>query len=125
MKKTISICLFGIFSLLCIGGIFQPWSAKEEDSEQRELAQQEAELVTEQETEHQAMESMSIQKAYSYYIFELDGWLAVYGKDGQTLLFETNIRFESLEKEVQQRVLEGVGFADESELYDFLESYSS
>ena len=82
--------------------------AEEETAEPEELAQ-----------------SMSIQEPYAYLLREKDGFLAVYGQDGTTFLFETNIRMRSLDEEMQAKVEAGIPFADERELYDFLESYSS
>ena len=70
-------------------------------------------------------QSMSIQEPYAYLLREKDGFLAVYGQDGTTFLFETNIRMRSLDEEMQAKVEAGIPFADERELYDFLESYSS
>lgn len=119
MKKTISICFFAVFLLLYTFGLYLLWNPNEEE---KTKVQQ---IAVETETEQEAAESMNIQKAYVYRILEKDGRLVVYGAGSKEVLFETNIKASSLDEAMQERLREGIGFLTESELYDFLESYSS
>lgn len=121
MKKTISICFFTIvlFLLLYILGLYILWGRSGDGAKEEVQAEEETQESLE------FAESMSVKKPYSYRILEKDGKLAVYGADGEELLFETNIRMEELDRQIQKRVREGITFSTESELYDFLESYSS
>lgn len=45
--------------------------------------------------------------------------------DGKTVYMETGIRSENLSQKLQKQAENGIGFADEESLFDFLESYSS
>lgn len=121
MKKTISICLFaGILALFVIVSIV--WIGK---NSVKEAPAKLAAVETETEEPPASRESMSIKEPYEYMIHEKDGFLVVYESDGTTLLFETNIRTEKLDSSVLKRLEKGIPIADEMELYDFLESYSS
>lgn len=119
MKKTICICFFAAFFLLYVFGLYLLWKPQEENNVEPEP------IVAEAETEYSVEESMSIQTTYAYWIMEKDGRVIVCSADGKEILFETNIELKHLEKELQERIRGGIGFSDEGELYDFLESYSS
>ncbi len=125
MKKTISICLFAVSVLLCVVCLIRLYGAK--DTEQGEMRYKETRILIETETKEpeELAESMSIAEPYAYLIREKDGFLAVYGGDGETFLFETNIRMGSLSPVLQEKAAAGIPVMDEKELYDFLESYSS
>ncbi len=122
MKKTTGICLFLALLLACVTGLFFLYKPDRES-----LPEEPPQLMAEEETAEpeELAQSMSIQEPYAYLLREKDGFLAVYGQDGTTFLFETNIRMRSLDEEMQAKVEAGIPFADERELYDFLESYSS
>lgn len=121
MKKTISISLFvtilaaGLFTLVI-------FLLPETDEIPKEVRI--AETQTEEMPEEYA-ESMTINEPYEYLIKGKDGFLVVFQKDGKTLLFETNIRISNLDREVVDKLENGICFSTEKELYDFLESYSS
>lgn len=51
------------------------------------------------------------------------GWLFFTG--WKTVYMETGIRSENLSQKLQKQAENGIGFADEESLFDFLESYSS
>lgn len=121
MKKTISICIFFLIFILCVTGLIYLYLPK-----QNEIPK-EIHLAAEEATEEpkEAAESMSVQKPDAYIIKILDGMLVVYESDGETMLFGTNIRAVDLDDNTRKKAEEGIGFADEMELYDFLESYSS
>lgn len=63
--------------------------------------------------------------AFSYAMVEEDGYLTVYEKDLKTVFLYTGIPFSSLTEETKREVRQGKLFANEQELYAFLESYSS
>lgn len=65
------------------------------------------------------------QKVYTYYLGELEGYVAVYKSDQETLYEMTSIRVDSLPQELQEEIRLKKGLADEHELYSFLENYSS
>ena len=81
MKKTVVIC---IFCVLILGGIFfaghQIQNKKDENFSQTKDAVQSEEI---RKQEEQMTESMQIQEPYQYIMFERDGYLVVYEKDGK------------------------------------------
>ncbi|MCI5918643.1 MAG: hypothetical protein MRZ75_04820 [Roseburia sp.] len=123
MKKTVVIC---IFCVLILGGIlfagYQIQNEKDEkfyqtkDAVQNEEAKKQEEKMT---------ESMQIQEPYQYIMFERDGYLVVYEKDGKTVYFESHIPYDVLSKEQQEEVCSGKKFSSIEAVYDFLENYSS
>lgn len=62
---------------------------------------------------------------YMYYIKVVDGRLVVFENKNQSIFMETSIEFSTLSKELQEKIENGIFFQTESQLYDFLESYSS
>ncbi len=65
------------------------------------------------------------QKNSGYYLKDLNGYLAVYLQDGQTLYEYTNISVQELPKELQEEITSGKRIETTEELYGFLENYSS
>ena len=63
--------------------------------------------------------------AFSYAMVEEDGYITVYEKDLKTVFLYTGIPFSSLTEATKQEVRNGKLFANEQELFAFLESYSS
>ena len=61
----------------------------------------------------------------TYIIRTQDSRLVVFLPDGKTVYMETGIRSENLSQKLQKQAENGIGFADEESLFDFLESYSS
>lgn len=125
MKRMISICLFAAAVLICVICLIRLYGAG--DAQTEEVRYKETRILIETETTEpeELAESMSIREPYAYLIREKDDFLAVYGGDGITFLFETNIRLSSLDAAVQEKAVMGIPITDEKELYDFLESYSS
>lgn len=119
MKKTTAICLsVGVLAAsLCLLAVL--WPRNDEIPKEVLLAETETEDAAEY------TESMAVKEPYEYLLKSRDGFLVVYEKDGKTLLFETNIRTANLEEELLEKLEPGIGFSNERELYDFLESYSS
>lgn len=125
MKKGVSICFFvAVLLLLLLFLIFLKQESK--------VPKEEPEIVTEQrmvgnrdEETESLTESMQVVENEKYYLKETDGYLVVYHATTHEIYCETNIRFELLSPEMQDKIKEGISFQTEAELYDFLESYSS
>lgn len=60
-----------------------------------------------------------------YLLRELNGFVAVYLADGNTIYELTEIPLSDLPEELQQQIMEGKILSTEDELYGFLENYSS
>jgi hypothetical protein len=60
-----------------------------------------------------------------YIIFSEDGILVVYYADRTTVFFNSGVRADALPSDLQECLLSGISFANEAELYEFLENYSS
>lgn len=120
MRKGISICFFtAIIILLFLLLILQNKEKQPpeiSDTQLYETAETEAEPLT---------ESMQIVKNEKYYLKESDGYLTVYESRTDKIYCETNIKMELLSPEIQKKIIDGIFFQTEAELYDFLESYSS
>lgn len=65
------------------------------------------------------------QKNEGYYLKELNGYVAVYLSDKETLYELTEISLNGLPKEVQEKVRIGKFVKTMREVYGFLENYSS
>lgn len=65
------------------------------------------------------------QKNEGYYLKELQGYVAVYFSDNETLYELTEISVAELPKEVQEELRTGKFLKTMRELYGFLENYSS
>lgn len=61
----------------------------------------------------------------SYCIKNDSGMLSVYNGAASEKYFDTGVYFEELPDEVKNKVTNGLYFFNETDLYDFLESYSS
>lgn len=125
MKKGISICFFVAVLLLLL--LFLVFVKQEKD-----VPKDEPEIVTEERIVGKAegeteplTESMHVVENEKYYLKENDGYLAVYHAATDEIYCETNIKFELLSAEMQEKIRKGISFQTEAELYDFLESYSS
>ena len=61
----------------------------------------------------------------SYYLKELQGYVAVYLQDGTTLYEITDLSVDDLPNEVKTELENGIYMNSAEELYGFLENYSS
>ena len=62
---------------------------------------------------------------YNYYMVLEDGYLTVYKQDKTTVFLETGIREDELDETDRAQLLQGVGVKNISELYRYLEGYTS
>lgn len=67
----------------------------------------------------------NVEKNAEYLLKELNGYVIVYLGDEKTVYEVTEISIVELPKEVQTKIQEGITFYSISELYAFLENYSS
>ena len=122
MKRKYSICIF-VAALLVISGLLiwfgmTDWGGSNEEQTKTQEEWQES-------TEENAIYSGKTQESYAYIIFDVDGHLLVYYSDNTTVFFDTGILSHSLSEEMRKQLTYGIRFADEDELYEFLENYSS
>jgi len=64
-------------------------------------------------------------KEAGYIILDSDGYVAVYYSDRKTVYEYTSIKVDILPADVQEELKKGIVVANISELYGFLENYSS
>ena len=60
-----------------------------------------------------------------YWIKEKDGYMIVYYGDGEKVYEYTSILIEELPEEIQEQIHQGIYVEAQSEVYGFLENYSS
>ncbi len=119
MKRKISISIL----LFCFVGVigFFAWNFVSGEKEE----QPSTENRMETETEENIVVSSTTEEPYKYIILEDAGRLSVYLSDNVTLFMNTGISVRALTEPLQKELKEGLRFQTETELYDFLESYSS
>jgi len=93
---------------------------------------QEREAEEEEEKEEERTETAAAPDALeveqgdvSYYLIEEFGYVNIYLSDKETLYENTGIAIGLLPEELQREICLGKAIANEQELYDFLENYSS
>lgn len=126
MKKY-SIGLFVLFigCVALIGAAYQfsfQYSKKQAE-EQARMKQEIMESVKEEEDAVAAEGSVS--KEEVFYLKNLNGFVAVYKADKETIYEYTNIVVEDLPEDVRQEIQEGKEIRTVEKLYGFLENYSS
>ena len=122
MKRKYSICIFAAV-LLAVSGILVWFGTAGRGGSDKEQTKTQEEW--QENTEENAIYSGKTQESYEYIIFDVDGHLLVYYSDNTTVFFDTGILSHSLSEEMQKQLTYGIRFADEDELYEFLENYSS
>lgn len=126
MKKY-SIGLFVLFlgCVALIGAAYQfsfQYSKKQAEEEAR-LKQEIMGSVKEEEDAVAAEGNVS--KGEVFYLMDLNGFVAVYKADKETIYEYTNIVVEDLPEDVRQEIQEGKEIRSAEKLYGFLENYSS
>lgn len=90
---------------------------------------EQARLLAEEELKQQKEQSISTQgnaeKSECFYLKELNGFVAVYQNDKNTVYEYTNIRVADLPDELQREIQSGKKIESTEKLYGFLENYSS
>ena len=115
MNQKTGICILLCLVLLLVFGI---WYQKRGVENTKNTQEQYA-----SETEHTVLTGTPYKETENAYIIRTqDSRLVVFLK---TIYMETGIRSENLSQKLQKQAENGIGFADEESLFDFLESYSS
>jgi hypothetical protein len=117
------ICYFVVCMTIICGVAFYAGGLAQEKKE-TPMPEAVSEAATEIQEEATA-ESMMLQKKEGFLILEKEHRLVVYDSYAEELLFETNILYRDLPEAVQKAADLGIYLANEQELFDFLESYSS
>lgn len=81
--------------------------------------------VTESVESSESVRSVETDIVYNYYLVLEDGVLVVYKKDKTTIFLETGIEVENLDETERVRLTQGIGITNISELYRYLEGYTS
>ena len=79
----------------------------------------------EEKDKKESLQTSNDAKNASYCIINDSGMLSVYNGAANEKYFDTGVYFEELPDEVKNKVTKGLYFFNETDLYDFLESYSS
>ena len=117
MNQKTGICILLCLVLLLVFGI---WYQKRGVENTKNTQEQYA-----SETEHTVLTGTPYKETENAYIIRTqDSRLVVFLPDGKTVYMETGIRSENLSQKLQKQAENGIGFADEESLFDFLESYS-
>ena len=122
MKRKYSICIF-VAALLVVSGLLVWFGTTDRSGSNEEQTKTQEEW--QESTEENAIYSGKTQESYAYIIFDVDGHLLVFYSDNTTVFFDTGILSHSLSEEMRKQLTYGIRFADEDELYEFLENYSS
>lgn len=126
MKSKISICFLTIVIILLVLFILEKINTgMANDKKDQKVPIQVADT---QPAAQKSDDSLATSKELtgSEYIIKNDsGMLSVYKSSGTEKFFDTGVYFDELPFDIQQKVNAGIGFESETDLYDFLESYSS
>ena len=79
----------------------------------------------EEKAKKESLQTSNEAKNARYCIINDSGMLSVYNGAASEKYFDTGVYFEELPEEVKNKVTNGLYFFNETDLYDFLESYSS
>ena len=79
----------------------------------------------EEKDKKESLQTSNEAKNARYCIINDSGMLSVYNGAASEKYFDTGVYFEELPDEVKNKVINGLYFFNETDLYDFLESYSS
>ena len=125
--KRIGIYFFCVIALGCVTSsiLYQ----KSEDGSKIRLEK----AVSEKESSEIQVETQEVVLEVSeggvleqrFLVKEEDGYLVIYDRLAMKRYDETTILFQNLPERLQEKIAEGLYFADEEELYAFLENYSS
>ena len=127
MRKSTSISLFLFVAVLicctAYGGGYYLSSYNSKKRTEQELASNQQKI--QEESNDNAVKSDAVVKPYEFVLCEEDGYIIVYNADKKTVYSKTDIRLDNLSVQLQKEIIAGKPIYSESELYNFLESYSS
>lgn len=124
MKSKISICFLTIVVILLALVMIEKINTQRAADKAAIIAQSN-ENDKEEKNEKESLLTSNEAKNARYCIINDSGMLSVYNGAASEKYFDTGVYFEELPEEVKNKVTNGLYFFNETDLYDFLESYSS
>ena len=116
MKSKISICFLTIVVILLALVMIEKINTQRVADKAAIIAQK---------NEKESLLTSNEAKNAKYCIKNDSGMLSVYNATASEKYFDTGVYFEELPDEAKNKVTNGLYFFNETDLYDFLESYSS
>lgn len=124
MKSKISICFLTIFIILLALFTIEKINTQRA-ADQAAITAQSKDTDKDANGKKESLQTSNEAKNASYCIKNDSGMLSVYNGAASEKYFDTGVYFEELPDEVKNKVTNGLYFFNETDLYDFLESYSS
>ena len=124
MKSKISICFLTIFIILLALFTIEKINTQRA-ADKAAITAQSKDTDKDANDKKQSLQTSNEAKNASYCIKNDSGMLSVYNGAASEKYFDTGVYFEELPDEVKNKVTNGLYFFNETDLYDFLESYSS
>ena len=129
MKSKISICFLTIFIILLALVTIEKINTQRAADNAAIIAQSKDKdkdaKYKEEKDKKESLQTSNEAKNARYCIINDSGMLSVYNGAASEKYFDTGVYFEELPEEVKNKVTNGLYFFNETDLYDFLESYSS
>ena len=123
MKSKISICFLTIVVILLALVMIEKINTQKAADKVAIIAQ--SNENDKEENKKESLLTSNEAKNAKYCIKNDSGMLSVYNGSASEKYFDTGVYFEELPEEVKNKVTNGLYFFNETDLYDFLESYSS
>lgn len=124
MKSKISICFLTIFIILLALFTIEKINTQRA-ADEAAITAQSKDTDKDANDKKESLQTSNETKNASYCIKNDSGMLSVYNGAASEKYFDTGVYFEELPDEVKNKVTNGLYFFNETDLYDFLESYSS
>ena len=126
MNKTTKIEVIIAIFLIVVFGISLIYTriVERQAEEEPRLKQEIMKSVKEEEEDVVAAEG-DVSKVEVFYHMDLNGFVAVYRSDKETIYEYTNIVVEDMPEDIRQEIKEGKEIRTVEKLYGFLENYSS
>ena len=124
MKSKISICFLTIFIILLALFTIEKINTQRA-ADEAAITAQSKDMDKDANDKKESLQTSNEAKNASYCIKNDSGMLSVYNGAASEKYFDTGVYFEELPDEVKNKVINGLYFFNETDLYDFLESYSS
>lgn len=124
MKSKIGICFLTIVIILLALVTIEKINTQRA-ADQAAITAQNKDMDKDANDKKQSLQTSNEAKNASYCIKNDSGMLSVYNGAASEKYFDTGVYFEELPEEVKNKVTNGLYFFNETDLYDFLESYSS
>lgn len=124
MKSKISICFLTIFIILLALFTIEKINTQRA-ADKAAITAQSKNTDKDANDKKESLQTSNEAKNASYCIKNDSGMLSVYNGAANEKYFDTGVYFEELPDEVKNKVTNGLYFFNETDLYDFLESYSS